>query len=242
MVGHLPAPGVEHGGEADACGAEEARVARQLLEGARGGAEERRIRESLMRAYEGPELLGQGEGQEEVGHVEAPSGLLGEPAVVLGGLALGTVAVATGTRRLVGAATTVAVPANVSELAGAAGHPVYWVGTRPGTKLEGTLLDNGNAYVRYLGANAAIGDPEPNFLTVGTYPVPNAYAALKDASKQPGAVVKQAPRNGLVVTNTSSPNSVYVAYRDQDLQIEVYDPNPRQARQLATSGAVTPVD
>jgi len=130
----------------------------------------------------------------------------------------------------------------VATLAGEAGHPVYWVGSRPGTKLEGTLLDNGNAYVRYLGTNAAIGDPEPNFLTIGTYPVPNAYSALKDAAKQPGAVVKQAPDNGLVVTNTSSPNSVYVAYRDQDLQIEVYDPDPKQARQLATSGAVTPVD
>jgi hypothetical protein len=130
----------------------------------------------------------------------------------------------------------------VAKLAGAAGHPVYWVGTRPGTKLEATLLDNGNAYVRYLGSNAEIGDPEPNFLTIGTYPVTNAYGALRDASKQPGAVVKQAPDNGLVVTNTSSPNSVYVAYRDKDLQIEVYDPDPKQARQLATSGAVTPVD
>ena len=121
VVGHLPAPGVERRGEADACGAEEAGVALEIMERARGGEEERRIRDPLMRAHEGPELLGQREGQKEVGHVQAPCGLLGEPAVVFGGLALWTVSIAAGARRLVRAARAVAVPANVSECAGAAG-------------------------------------------------------------------------------------------------------------------------
>jgi hypothetical protein len=130
----------------------------------------------------------------------------------------------------------------VGSLASAAAHPVYWVGTQPDTKLEATLLSSGNTYVRYLTPDAAIGDSNPDFTTVGTYPVPNAFKALKNVSIQSGSVVKKTPDKGLVVTNTSNPTSVYIAYRGQDLQVEVYDPNPKQALRFATSGAVTPID
>lgn len=130
----------------------------------------------------------------------------------------------------------------VAGLASASGHPVYWVGPQPNTKLEATLLDDGNAYIRYLTANAPIGDDEPDFLTVGTYPVADAYKALKDVSTNPGAVVEKTPEGGLVVTNESNPDSVYIAFRDEDLQVEVFDPNAKQALALATSGSVVPVD
>lgn len=130
----------------------------------------------------------------------------------------------------------------VADVANAAAHPVYWVGPQPGTKLEATLLTNGQAYVRYLTAGAPIGSPKPDYLTVGTYPVTNGYKALTDVSKQPGEIVDKAPNGALVVTNKSAPNSVYMAFRGQDLEVEIYDPNPDRALQLATSGAVVPVD
>jgi hypothetical protein len=129
----------------------------------------------------------------------------------------------------------------VAGLADAAGHPVYWVGPQPGTKLEATLLTSGDAYVRYLTGNAQIGSQQPNYLTVGTYPVGNGYKALQKVAKQSGAIVRHGPNGALVVTNESNPRSVYIAYRKKDLQIEVFDPNASRALQLATSGAVQPV-
>jgi hypothetical protein len=126
-------------------------------------------------------------------------------------------------------------------LANSAGHPVYWVGPQPGTKLEATLLTNGDAYIRYLTGGAAIGSQQPDFLTVGTYPVAKAYQALQKVSKQSGAIVKHDPNGALVVTNDSNPRSVYVAYPKKNLQIEVFDPNANRALQLASSGALTPV-
>jgi hypothetical protein len=129
----------------------------------------------------------------------------------------------------------------VGDLASSAGHPVYWAGSQPNTKLEATLTTNGDAYVRYLTQNAQIGSQLPQFLTVGTYPVPKAYKALQKVSKQSGAIVKHGPNGSLVVTNTSNPRSVYIAYPKKNIQIEVFDPDANRALKLATSGAITPV-
>lgn len=58
MVRHLPAPGVEQGVEAGASRTEEPRVARELLERAAGGAQERSTGGMLMGTDETAELLG----------------------------------------------------------------------------------------------------------------------------------------------------------------------------------------
>jgi hypothetical protein len=45
-----------------------------------------------------------------------------------------------------------------------------------------------------------------------------------------------------VVTNENTPNSVYIASKDSDVQVEVYDPDPDRALEIAMSGAVRPVE
>jgi hypothetical protein len=78
-------------------------------------------------------------------------------------------------------------------------------------------------------------------LTIGTYPVSNAYEALQGIAKKPGAKTGKTPDGGFVVTNEGTPQSVYVAYPDSDHEIEVYDPDPKTAFSLATSGAIVPI-
>jgi hypothetical protein len=58
VVGQLPAPDVEHGGEAEAR-AEEARVAGEVLERTRSGAEERGVGDASMGTHERPEFVGE---------------------------------------------------------------------------------------------------------------------------------------------------------------------------------------
>jgi hypothetical protein len=130
---------------------------------------------------------------------------------------------------------------SLRQLASSVDHPVYWVGERPNQKLELTITDNGNIFVRYLDQDTPIGSSDVASLTVGTYPVPNAYGALQEVSQKPGAKTGETPDGGFVVTNRDNPQSVYIAYPGADSQIEVFDPDPKTAFSLATSGAVIPI-
>jgi hypothetical protein len=129
----------------------------------------------------------------------------------------------------------------LQDLAKSVDHPVYWAGERPGKRYELTITDQGNIFVRYLDANTPIGSRSVASLTIGTYPVADAYAATKSVASQPGAKTGKTPDGGFVVTNSNNPQSVYIAYPDGDHQIEVFDPNPKTAFALAESGAIVPI-
>jgi hypothetical protein len=129
----------------------------------------------------------------------------------------------------------------LNDLAASVDHPVYWAGPRADSKYELTISDQGNIFVRYLDPNTPVGSRQVASLTVGTYPVTNAYAALQKVAKQPGAKTDSTPDGAFVVTNSNNPQSVYIAYPDSDHQIEVYDPDPKEALSLATSGAIVPI-
>jgi hypothetical protein len=125
------------------------------------------------------------------------------------------------------------------DLANSVDHPVYWAGPRSGSRYELTIADNGNIFIRYLAPDTPLGSRSIASLTIGTYPA--AGANLEKAADKPGAKTGQTPDGQLVVTNSSNPTSVYVGAPDADHQVEVYDPDPKEAFSLATSGAIVPV-
>ena len=125
------------------------------------------------------------------------------------------------------------------DLASSVDHPVYWAGARPNNKYELTIADNGNIFIRYLAPNTPVGSREVASLTIGTYPA--AGANLQKAAERPGAKTGQTPDGALVVTNSDNPTSVYLGAPDTDHQVEIYDPNPKEAFSLATSGAIVPI-
>jgi hypothetical protein len=122
------------------------------------------------------------------------------------------------------------------------GTPVYWAGEPTEGQLELTRTSDDRAFVRYLPDGVDVGDPAPGFLTVGTYPLAGAYDLLKQAAKRDGAIVEDGSEGALVVANEAEPNSVYIGFRGEDYQVEVFDPDPARALELATSGAIEPVD
>lgn len=121
---------------------------------------------------------------------------------------------------------------------GELGHPVYWVGRRSGHELELREESEGSVYLRYLPAGSEAGDPRQAFLTVGTYPVAAASAALRHIAAKNGGEVKSSEDGTVIVVTPESPDSAYLAYRGSDLEIEVYSPQPRRALELARSGAI----
>jgi hypothetical protein len=118
--------------------------------------------------------------------------------------------------------------------------PIYWAGPRADNTYELTRTPDGRVYVRYLPKDVKVGDPRPQFLTVGTYPRPNAFAELKRAARAPGATSRTLPRGGIVVFSRGS-SSVYFGYPDGKYQVEVYAPSAGSARNLVLSGQVVPV-
>lgn len=129
----------------------------------------------------------------------------------------------------------------LQEEAGSTDLPVYWAGPQADTTYEFTETADGSVFVRYLTEGAEVGDPSPDFLTVATYPLENGYARVLAAAEQEGAETEELPNGGLALVDADRPSSVYVAFKGEPYQVEVYDPSPDTAVDLVVSGAVQPV-
>src|SRR2546423_852519 len=131
--------------------------------------------------------------------------------------------------------------ASLRALARASGHPIFWAGAQPNVKYELTQVTDGRIYIRYLPKGVPIGDRRAAYLIVATYPVPNAYKAVRTAAKESGAVTFRTKRGGLAVYNQSAATNVYYAFPGSKYQVEVFDPHPSRARQLVRSGTIRPI-
>jgi hypothetical protein len=131
--------------------------------------------------------------------------------------------------------------AQLRELAAGQGSAVYWAGRGDADIYEWTALPNGEVYVRYLTGDAELDDPRPQFLTVGTYPVGDGLEAIETAAEEPGAETFDTEDGGTGLVNENVPTSVYLAYPDSEQQIEVFHPDPDEARDLVESGAIRPI-
>ena len=143
---------------------------------------------------------------------------------------------------LVAAAPRVPTAASVAELEAVAkslGHPVYWAGPRKGVTYELTRTTDGKVYIRYLPRGTPVGDRRANYLTVATYPFPNAFKAVKRA--EVGAKTIALAGGGVAVVDGAYPKSIHLAYPGVNYQVEVYDPSSRAVRKLVAADAIAPV-
>jgi hypothetical protein len=114
---------------------------------------------------------------------------------------------------------------------------IFWVGPQPGTTYE--LTQKGSQlFLRYLPHGVPVGTPQAE-LTVGTYKLP--YQDTATAAGRPDARKVNAGIDGVAFYRPARPESVYLAFRGQRLQIEVYDPDPAATLRLATSGQLRSV-
>jgi hypothetical protein len=118
-------------------------------------------------------------------------------------------------------------------------QPVYWAGPKAGYTYELTRTTTGRVYVRYLPPGAAVGAKGANFLIVATYPFPNAVRALKALARHGGGITLA--DGSFVYVGSHAGTSVYLAQPGVPYEIEIYDPSPARARNVAVSGEVRPV-
>ena len=134
-----------------------------------------------------------------------------------------------------------ASPDALRKVAAVVGHPVFWVTDQTPATYELTQTAGGRIYIRYLPQDVGLGDPRPSFLTVGTYPQSDAFAAVQRAAKRPGAVVTGLDGGGLMVSQRDTPTSVFFATPTSSVLVEVFDPTANRAATLITTGAVQPI-
>jgi hypothetical protein len=145
-------------------------------------------------------------------------------------------------------APRIVTPDELSEAATESDAPIYWAGERPGAELElsepGEGAEGGlsRAYVRYLTGDAEAADPRPVYLAIGTYALPNAFAALQANARRTAAKLRRAPRGFRAWQDPASPTSVYLAKPGAEYQIEVYEPDSKRALAVALSGEIEPVE
>jgi hypothetical protein len=139
------------------------------------------------------------------------------------------------------AATTSANAVSVDQLASLAaslGHPIFWLGPKSGYTYELTQTPNGKIYVRYLPAGVAVGASKP-YLTVATYPFPNAFPALQKQGKASGVNSFNVSNGGIALLDRGYPESTHVAYPGVDYQVEVFDQTPGAAMHTVSAGQLT---
>ena len=85
-----------------------------------------------------------------------------------------------------------------------------------------TQTSSGNVFVRYLPPGVKVGASAP-YLTVATYPFPNAFAAVKRTVKGNSAGTIKLPGGGLAVVDRQYPKSIHLAYPGSNVQVEVFD-------------------
>lgn len=120
------------------------------------------------------------------------------------------------------------------------GHPVYWLGAKPGFTYELTQTVTGNVFVRYLPPRVRVG-ADKTYLTVATYPFQGAFAAIQKLATGKAAVSIKLSSGGLAVVDAQYPKSIHLAYPGVNYEVEVFDPSPAQTRQVVASGQVQPV-
>jgi hypothetical protein len=128
-------------------------------------------------------------------------------------------------------------PKSLAKVATTAKTPIYWFGALPNQKYELTKMSQGGFLVRYLPPGAVIGIPTPN-LTVGTYTVPHAIAAIRRLAAVKGSSTIKLTGGGLAVLDPHFPRSIYLAYPGSNYEIEVFSPSLARARQLVASGQI----
>jgi hypothetical protein len=129
----------------------------------------------------------------------------------------------------------------LNQIAAGIAHPIYWVGARGRNTYELTRTKDGRVYIRYLPPGTKVGSARGDFLTVGTYPLKQAFDTVRATARKQRAPTVPLEGGGLAFQDANRPTSVYAAYPGSDFQIEVFEPSGGQALDLVRGGGLAPI-
>lgn len=128
--------------------------------------------------------------------------------------------------------------AELARIARANGRPLYWAGSRSGTRIEYTETESGSTYVRYLTGSARAGSPSAGFVVVATYPQPDAYERVISIARRTGLTQWRLRDGAIAVVRPGRSRNVYLVYPAKPYQVEVYSPSRATTRDLVSGGRI----
>ena len=131
---------------------------------------------------------------------------------------------------------SIATTGALAALPAAVGHPVYWAGSKHGVAYELTRPSGGGIFVRYLPRGVTAGDGRAAYLTIATYPGMDAFESARTQAESSGARIQALPGGRLLISPRNRPRSAYLVSPAEDVQVEVYAPEPGRAAALIRSG------
>lgn len=100
----------------------------------------------------------------------------------------------------------------------------YWVGPEPGARYALSVLNDGQVFVRYLANGKGLEDKKAAYKVIATYVTANAFAKTQEAATSKGGVGFINADGDAVYYATARPTNVYIGLKNQNFQVEVYDP------------------
>ncbi len=105
----------------------------------------------------------------------------------------------------------------------------YWTGPVAGDSYSIDSIDPSQIFIRYLPAGVSAQSASPTYRVVSTYQVPNAFANIQAAAKKKGGFGVLTSDGAAVYYEIAKPTNVYVAYKNSNIEFELYDPDPNLA-------------
>jgi hypothetical protein len=109
----------------------------------------------------------------------------------------------------------------------------YWAGPVDGYKYALASPKAGVAVVRYLPDGKGLDDTAPIYRVIGTYIQKGATEAVVSSGKKEGSVGFTNIDGNAVFYVRSRPTNVYMAIKNKDIQVEIFDPGQDQAVALS---------
>lgn len=111
----------------------------------------------------------------------------------------------------------------------------YWTGPIKDATYSLNSSAAGQVFIRYVPKGQECDDVRPNFRVIATYEESDAFATTESAGTTADGVSLLNADGSIVYFNKNVPTNIYVAYPGIDYQIEIYDPDPKEAVSLATT-------
>lgn len=104
------------------------------------------------------------------------------------------------------------------------GLTAFWLGPVQGARYTLNVTAGSQVFIRYLPNGQGLEDISQSFVIVGTYPQANAYSITEAAGAQPNGVTFLNADGAMVYYSKLLPTNVYLAFPNQDYEIEIFDP------------------
>jgi hypothetical protein len=133
--------------------------------------------------------------------------------------------------------------AELAKLISDAQVSAYWIGPEANAKYALTITADNQVFVKYLPNGVGLGDLAPKYRVIATYPEAAAYDITRAAGTQATAVAFINADGAAIYYSKNRDTNVYVAYSGIPFEIEIFDPKPESALELATTpGAIKKIE